>query len=85
MFSFKVLVIFVRSIEIKYLVLGRIKSIICIMKTDCPNIKRLLTEREVCMEKYQTEFLIVRTERSEVRAKMTKVRYFYIYRLNKRD
>ena len=31
------------------------------------NIKGLLTEREVCMGKYQTEVLTVRTERSEVR------------------
>ena len=29
----------------------------------------LLTEREVCMGKYQTEVLTVRTERSEVRKK----------------
>ena len=28
--------------------------------------ERLLTEREVCMEKYQTEVLTVRTERTEV-------------------
>ena len=32
------------------------------------DIKRLLTEREVCMGKYQTEVLTVRTERREVRA-----------------
>ena len=33
--------------------------------------------REVCMKKFQTEFLTVRIERSEVRAKTTKVWYFY--------
>ena len=33
------------------------------------NSKGLLTEREVCMGKYQTEVLTVRTERSEVRKK----------------
>ena len=33
------------------------------------NTKILLTEREVCMEKYQAEVLAVRSERSEVRTK----------------
>ena len=51
------------------------------------HIKRLLTEREVCMEKYLTDVLTAREtvqtvrgqpERSEVRTKTTEVWYFYI-------
>ena len=36
--------------------------------------KRLLAEREVCMEKYHTEVVLtVRTERSEVRTKKNEI------------
>ena len=37
------------------------------------NIKRLLTEHKVCMEKYQTKVLTVRIKHSEVRTKKTEV------------
>mgnify|MGYP001795967485 CR=1 FL=1 len=41
--------------------------------------KRLLAEREVCMEKYHTEVVLtVRTERSEVRTKKNEIWYIYI-------
>ena len=42
------------------------------------DIKRLLTEREVCMKKYQTEVLTVRTECSKVCSKKTRFDIFKV-------